>query len=72
VFENCMLDANGDGIPDFVQDSTGNGVPNLWDPEAATPEDVDGDGIPNHLDIDADNDGVPNYADAAPLDPNVS
>ena len=33
--------------------------------------DVDGDGIPDDVDVDDDNDGVPDYADdeTRPLDP---
>ncbi|MFP4501567.1 MAG: hypothetical protein ACLFTT_11255 [Candidatus Hydrogenedentota bacterium] len=71
VFDNGALGINAAGIPYYMQDSTGNGIPNLWDPAAATGDDVDADGVPNDRDIDADNDGVPNYADAEPLNPDV-
>jgi len=69
--DSCLLDPNRSGIPYFIEDSTGNGIPNVLDPEAWVPGDIDGDGIPDHLDIDMDNDGVPNYADADPYDRNV-
>lgn len=64
VFENCLLDRDGDGIPDFARDDTRNGLWNLDDPEAATPEDLDGDGVPNELDLDANGDGRLDYATA--------
>ncbi|HNT87686.1 MAG TPA: thrombospondin type 3 repeat-containing protein, partial [Candidatus Hydrogenedentes bacterium] len=67
----CVLDQDANGIPDFCEDASGNGLPNLFDPDSHTPDDWDGDGVPNDMDIDADNDGVPNYADANPSDPNV-
>jgi hypothetical protein len=33
------------------------------------PPDIDGDGKPNHIDLDDDGDGVPDHSDAFPLDP---
>lgn len=72
VFGPCHLDANSNGIAEFLEDRSGNGIANLYDLSHAPEDDIDGDGVPNHLDIDADGDGVPNYADAEPLDPNVS
>ena len=41
---NPWLDANGNGMHDAY--------------EGLTPLDSDGDGVPNHLDLDSDNDGV--------------
>lgn len=67
----CLLDSNQNGIPDFLEDANGNGIPNILDPDARIPGDFDGDGIPDAFDIDIDNDGVPNYADADPYDPTV-
>lgn len=67
--DRCGIDANGDGIPDFAEDHDGDQRPNYFDPDARTPDDLDADGVPNHLDVDDDNDGVPDYADAAPADP---
>jgi hypothetical protein len=72
LFGPCHADGNRNTVADFLEDQNGNGIANLYDPAYATEDDIDGDGIPNHLDIDADGDGVPNYADAEPLNPNVS
>jgi len=53
-------DADGDGIDDALDvditagiDSDGNGID-----DALEPTDSDGDGYPNHLDIDSDADGI--------------
>ncbi|MDO6518811.1 gliding motility-associated C-terminal domain-containing protein [Zobellia uliginosa] len=52
-------DADGDGLSDIV-DTDDNTTPTATDgPGIALPIDnFDGDGVPNHLDIDADNDGI--------------
>ncbi len=55
-------DADGDGIPDFLEiDPLGTG----------TPADTDGDLIPDYLDLDSDGDGIPdaNEVGADPLAP---
>ncbi len=58
----CLLDENGDGLPDFTQDPSGAGVPQLFNPNP--PEgDRDGDGIPDEHDVDSDNNGIPDYAE---------
>ncbi|UII24691.1 T9SS type A sorting domain-containing protein [Fulvivirga maritima] len=61
-------DADGDGTPnyldsDFVHptkgafvDANADGINDIFD--------IDQDGIPNHLDLDADNDGIPNAVEA--------
>ncbi len=61
-------------------DDDGDGVPNYADPNWAscgglnaqgicTSFDLDGDGNPNHLDLDADNDGIPDVIEAGGSDP---
>ncbi|MCI2230492.1 tandem-95 repeat protein, partial [Polaribacter sp. MSW13] len=58
VVEAGGTDANGDGIVDGFTDANNDG---LDDTIAVTPlptEDIDGDGVPNYLDIDSDNDGI--------------
>ncbi len=52
VLEDCTLDSNGDG----VYSSTPGVLQGIC---ATAPEDVDGDGIPNFLDLDSDGDGCP-------------
>jgi hypothetical protein len=47
VYTFDTADSDGDGISDIVE----------WD------DDVDGDGDPNHLDLDADGDGIPDSED---------
>lgn len=44
------IDSDGDGILDGADEDQGG--------EDITLEDIDGDGIPNHLDLDSDNDGL--------------
>ena len=54
-------DSDGDGIDDAIDvdntggvDANGDGID-----DAIRPADLDGDGIPNHLDGDSDGDGIP-------------
>jgi len=50
VLEDCTLDSNGDGVY--------SAVPGVLEGVCATaPEDFDGDGIPNFIDLDSDGDG---------------
>jgi hypothetical protein len=65
VDEGCLYerDADGDGMPDYVDhDSDNDGVNDsieAGDADPATPPvDSDGDGLPDYLDMDSDNDGV--------------
>jgi len=53
------IDADGDGIPNWLEDLNGNG--DLRD------DDLDGDGIPNFLDPDDDGDGIPTIDDNCPF-----
>ncbi len=55
-------DADGDGIPDYLDDDDDNdGIPD----ELEGSGDADGDGIPNYLDDDSDNDGIPDAIEGA-------
>lgn len=67
------------GGEDFSLDFDQDGVPNWRDPDAPRfvdangdgtndLSDADGDGVPNHLDLDADGDGVPDLLENAARD----
>jgi len=60
---NCQFDLNGNGVPDFIEDSDGDGIPNFLDPDNRSEQDTDGDGIPNEQDIDANGNGQLDYAE---------
>ncbi len=79
------VDADGDGIPSWVDpvtgatplggDSDADGVPDATEcPLGWVCPDGDGDGTPDYMEnpgLDLDGDGVPNPQDAAPMNPNV-
>ncbi|WP_297085572.1 Ig-like domain-containing protein [uncultured Draconibacterium sp.] len=60
--DNIEGQAEGNYIPPTGRDGNGNGWDDAYDPENGgypfTPEDTDGDSMPDYLDIDSDNDGV--------------
>ncbi len=56
-------------FPAIENDADGDGIPNFLDPDFHSEVDTDGDGIPNDADLDDDNDGIPDYADPHPLTP---
>ena len=63
VAKNYQGDTDGDGIPNYSDpdqadwvDSDNNGVHDLYD--------IDGDRIPDALDLDSDNDGIPDVTKA--------
>jgi len=60
---NCQFDLNGNGVPDFIEDSDGDGIPNFLDPDNRSEQDTDGDGIPNEQDMDANGNGQLDYAE---------
>ena len=69
------FDANRDGEVDDFVDADGNGRDDGVDLAAATapggeivPEDVDGDGMPDHLDTDTDNDGIDDVVEGGSTD----
>ncbi|SEM24582.1 gliding motility-associated C-terminal domain-containing protein [Maribacter orientalis] len=51
------IDSDGNGLDDIYESSPGSG-------EGVAVNDRDGDGKPNHLDIDTDNDGIPDNVEA--------
>jgi len=58
--ETPMIDSDGDGILDSIEDANTDGDNN----PATNPTDTDADGIPNYLDIDSDADGIPDNIEA--------
>ncbi len=71
---NPIGDADGDGIPNFQDDSeVAVGFPIFVDTNGDGINDVydrDLDGIPDYIDLDADNDGIPDIVEAGGVDTN--
>ncbi|MBI2422793.1 MAG: hypothetical protein HYV27_08180 [Candidatus Hydrogenedentes bacterium] len=65
----CALDRNGDGFPDFTNDSDSDGIADVFDTDFNSTGDLDRDGIPDEADLDDDGDGMPDYADPEPQVP---
>ena len=74
------VDTDNDGIPDYLEDRDGDGYMYIILNDEGTgemrPDDIDGDGAPNYLDLDDDGDNVlteteflsdPNDNDSEPL-----
>ncbi|WCL82442.1 T9SS type A sorting domain-containing protein [Saprospira sp. CCB-QB6] len=67
-----------DGLPDPTGDLDGDGIPNYSDADfpycsgivngVCANFDSDGDGSPDHVDLDADNDGIPDLVEAGGVD----
>ncbi|WP_350292235.1 gliding motility-associated C-terminal domain-containing protein [uncultured Croceitalea sp.] len=55
-FEDTTDDGTGDGSTTDYTDANNDGIPDVYD--------FDGDGIPNHLDLDSDGDGIPDNIEA--------
>ncbi len=60
-----LIDANNDGVvdgpdtdADGIQDSADGNDSVFGDANQLTPRDTDGDGVPDHRDLDSDNDGI--------------
>lgn len=60
---NCKFDLNSNGVPDFIEDNDGDGIPNFLDTDNRSEQDTDGDGIPNEQDLDANGNGELDYAE---------
>lgn len=52
------LDQDADGIPSYLEDINGDGYFGRFSAGTVNPDDTDGDGIPNFLDVDDDGDGI--------------
>ena len=59
-----LADADGDNIPLYLDDNDSNASIGNTNKAIELGFDTDGDGIPNHLDLDADNDGIPDNIEA--------
>jgi Ig-like domain CHU_C associated/Secretion system C-terminal sorting domain len=78
VVEAYGVDTNGDGKIDNFTDTDGDGLSQNVDAVAGASNtglglgniDMDGDGIPNFLDLDSDNDGIPDIVEAGAPDIN--
>ncbi len=57
LYEIQRLDQDNDGIPSYLEDIDGDGYVRSLAKGVANPDDTDGDGIPNFLDVDDDADG---------------
>jgi len=79
VVEANGVDANGDGRIDNFTDTDGDGLSQNVDPNATGANNsgiglglpnLDGDVMPNFLDLDSDNDGIPDIVEAGAPDAN--
>ncbi|MEM7082632.1 MAG: DUF4347 domain-containing protein [Pseudomonadota bacterium] len=59
-----FADADADGYEVYIDDDDGDSGIGNDDGAVESPFDVDGDGVPNHLDLDSDNDGIPDNIEA--------
>ena len=58
LYEINRLDSDGDGILNYQEDINGDGYMRVLATGVVNPDDTDGDGIPNFLDVDDDGDGI--------------
>ena len=56
LYEITSLDT--DGIPNYLEDLNGDGYMRVLATGVINPDDTDGDGIPDFLDVDDDGDGI--------------
>ncbi len=64
------LDADGDGLIDNTTDADNDGIADTAENTPLPVNDTDGDGIPNHLDLDSDDDGIVDLLEAGGTDSN--
>jgi hypothetical protein len=57
LYEIKRYDHDNDGIPSYQEDVNGDGYMRVLATGVVNPDDTDGDGIPNFLDVDDDGDG---------------
>lgn len=57
LYELQRLDQDGDGLSSYLEDVNGDGYMRSLATGIVNPDDTDGDGIPNFLDVDDDADG---------------
>jgi hypothetical protein len=57
LYEIQRLDQDSDGVPSYQEDINGDGYMRVLATGVVNPDDTDGDGIPNFLDVDDDGDG---------------
>lgn len=69
VVENGGVDENGDGMIDCTFHAT-TGLANCLTNLGLSVIDLDGDGVPNFLDLDSDNDGIPDIVEVGGTDTN--
>jgi hypothetical protein len=73
LYEIQRLDQDSDGIPSYQEDVNGDGYMRIFATGVVNPDDTDGDGIPNFVDVDDDGDGYGTKNETKyinPLDPN--
>jgi hypothetical protein len=56
LYELQRLDQDNDGIPSYLEDLNGDGYVRVLATGVVNPDDTDGDGVPNFLDVDDDGD----------------
>ena len=65
LYELQRLDQDADGIPSYIEDINGDGYVRSLATGIVNPDDSDGDGIPNFLDVDDDADGYSTKSEIA-------
>ena len=58
LYEITRLDSDGDGILNYQEDLNGDGYMRILAKGVVNPDDTDGDGIPDFLDVDDDGDNL--------------